>query len=156
MDRERIIIMSKLAVYDKNYGEKDRQANMFFRTDYVYRKNMWARFYVFLGCLLIVGLYAVRLFTVDGYDVFDFDYLGALINVGAFILVVLVIYTLICTQMYVAEFNQAQRRLENYMALIKRLNNTSDDDESQADDHEQEELKRGDNIFYTRSDSELL
>jgi|GEM_PF-911893 len=158
MNEERIIIMSKLAVYDKNYGEQDRLVNKFFRTDYVYRKNMWTRLYVLIGCLLLVCVYALRVFIVDGYDIFDFDYQGELIRIGVFILAMLVIYTLISTKIYVSEFNRAQRRFGNYIELIKLLNEIGGFAQpvQDASETEQEEPEHGASLYYTRNDSKLL
>ena len=157
MNKERIIIMSKLAVYDKNYGEKDRAAGKYFRTDYVYRKNMWTRFYVLVGCALIIGLYALRQFVVVGYDLLDFDYFGQLMNIGIFVLTMLVIYTLIGTKIYVSEYNRATRRLGNYLELIKLLNDMSGTQPIPIiSETEQEEQERGADLYYTRDDSELL
>ena len=157
MNKERIIIMSKLAVYDKNYGEKDKAVSKFFRTDYVYRKNMWTRLYVLIGCAMIAALYALRLFVVEGYDILDFDYFGGLANIGIFTLIMLVIYTLIGTKIYISEYNRSSRRLDNYLELIKLLNNMSDTQPNPViPESEQEEPERGADIYYTRNDSELL
>ena len=157
MNKERIIIMSKLAVYDKNYGEKDRAASKYFRTDYVYRKNMWTRFYVLAGCIMIIGIYALRLIVVEGYDLLDFDYFGQLMNIGIFVLTMLVVYTLIGTKIYVSEYNRANHRLGNYLELIKLLNDMSGTQPVPViSDIEQEEPERGADLYYTRSDSELL
>jgi len=159
MNKERIIIMSKLAVYDKNYGERDRQANKYFRTDYVYRKNMWTRFYIFMGCLLIIAVHALRLFVVQGYDIFEYDFRGGLAGAGVFVLTMLIAYTLIGTKIYVSEFNRAQRRLGNYIELIKMLNDMSGTQPIpviQDAGQEQEEPERGADLYYTRNDSELL
>jgi len=157
MNEERIIIMSKLAVYDKNYGERDRLANKFFRTDYVYRKNMWTRIYVFIGCLLLMGMYALRLFIVDGYDIFNFDHQGELLRISMFALTMLVAYTLISTKIYVSEFNRAQRRFGNYIELIRLLNEISGVQPASDDKElEQEEPERGADLYYTRNDSKLL
>jgi len=158
MNEERIIIMSKLAVYDKNFGESDRLVNKFFRTDYVYRKNMWTRFYVFVGCLLLVCVYALRVFIVDSYDIFNFDYRGELIRIGILTLVMLAVYTLISTKIYVSEFNRAQRRFGNYIKLIKLLNEISGfaQPAQDTDELEQEEPEDGANLYYTRDDSKIL
>ncbi|MCL2673901.1 MAG: hypothetical protein FWE92_01055 [Defluviitaleaceae bacterium] len=158
MNEERIIIMSKLAVYDKNFGEKDRLANRFFRTDYVYRKNMWTRFYVFIGCLFLVCVYALRVFIVDGQDIFAFDYRGELIRIGIYVLAVLVVYTLISTKIYISEFNRAQRRFGNYIKLIKLLNEISGFVQPAQDtgEFEQEEPEDGASLYYTRNDSKIL
>lgn len=155
MNEERIIIMSKLAVYDKNFGEKDRFANKFFRTDYVYRKNMWTRFYVLIGCLLLMCVYALRVIIVDGTDIFDIDYQGELIRIGVFILVMLVVYTIISTKIYISEFNRAQRRYGNYIGLIQLLNEISGFAQPPrvTSETEQEEQERGADIYYTGSDS---
>ena len=157
MNRERIIIMSKLAVYDKNYGEKDRAAGKFFRTDYVYRKNMWTRFYVFISCMLLVGIYAFRVLVVEGRDLLEIDYIGELMNIGVLTLLTLIIYTLIGTKIYVSEYNRSSRRLGNYLDLLKLLNDTGKTQAIQSEPTmKQEEPQRGTDIYYTRSDSELL
>lgn len=121
MDRRRIIIMSKLAVYDKNYGEKDKQVNKYFRTDYVCHKNMQTRFYVALGCLIIGAIYGVRFFLLEGNSPFVFDYQAELINLAIFTIIMMAVYTAISTKIYLSEFNRSQYRLNNYLELIKHL-----------------------------------
>ena len=121
MDKRQIIIMSKLAVYDKNFGDRDRQASKYFRTDYVYRKNLVTRMCVAVACLIIGAMYAVRFFLVEGNSPFVFDFQSELINLGIFTVVMMAIYTLISTKIHVSEFNRAEHRLSNYLELIKKL-----------------------------------
>jgi len=126
---------------------------------------MWARLYVFAGCMLLVGLYALRLFVVEGQDPFAVDYAGVLMNIGAAVLAVLVVYTLIGTKIYVSEYNRSQRRLGNYMDLIKLLNDMSGTGAVPTvgtgsvpvvSEFEQGEPERGTDLYYAGNDSKLL
>ena len=117
------------------------------------------------SAILVLAVYALRLFVVLGYDIFEYDFRAGLWGAGVFVLTMLVAYTIIGTKIYVSEFNRAQRRLGNYMELIKMLNDTSgtqpipvvpEPDWEQESEHEQEEPERGADLYYTRNDSELL
>ena len=129
IDRSKIILMSRLAVYDQDLGEDDRKKDVYFRHDFIYRRNMWVRFFVALGGLVLVAfdlLYKVQIKKVDLLAfVLDPAFPGYLIRVGVFLVLLLVAYTILGTVIYTAQYEKAQKRLENYDKLIGALNKRS-------------------------------
>lgn len=124
-DPRRIIIMSQLAVYDKGHGPADKKADRLFRRDYIYRQNMWTRFYA--SIVILIGLicyWVYRYFTTD-MDLFDLD-LEPMLWQAAFILgVTLLFFTVISTIKATADYQNAQRRLKRYYKWLDYLDRIS-------------------------------
>ena len=128
-DKQKIIIMSKLAMYDKRDFQRDSMANHYFRTDYIYKRNMSMRFFLGIGCLILMLFYVMYLFAMDNADVFSVDYQTEALRLLALVLVVMVAYSFIGTIIYTREFVLAQRRVNKYFALMEQLdgrNNAKD------------------------------
>lgn len=121
VDKQKLIIMSKLAAYDKDLGKADKLQDEYYRGDYVYKKNLWTRFFALLGAAILLGLYYVyRIFILEA-DIFQLDYMQELTNAGTFIVAVLAIYTIIGTILATIEYYLSQKRLKEYFALIRKL-----------------------------------
>jgi hypothetical protein len=113
--------MTKLAIYDKKYGESDRKHNSFFRNEYVYWKNFWARVYAFFGSLILVSLYVLNELTVKKVDVFELDYKQEGINILVFIMVVLAVVTVLSGIKATWEYSKIQERIKRRLSLTKKL-----------------------------------
>ena len=127
MDRRRIIIMSQLALYDKGQGRADKKIDRLFRRDYIYKQNMWTRFYATI--VVVFGLicyWIYRYFTTD-MDLFNLD-LNPILTQAVIILgVVLLFYTVIGTIKSTADYQQAQKRLRKYYKLLAYLDRISNE-----------------------------
>lgn len=121
VDKEKIIIMTNLAVYDKKYGEADGKANTFFRHDYIYWQNFWTRLYAFLGCLIIIGFYIIQRLVIDQEDLFEIDYRDEGIRILLFVVAVLFICSTISSLKATREYSRIQKRIEKYLALTEKL-----------------------------------
>lgn len=121
VDRDKIIVMTKLAVYDKNYGARDRKINEYYRSDYIYRNNMWNRLCVFFGCVIVILFYWLHKIFVEGVDVFTLNYKDVGINMALFILAVMAFYTLIGTAKATMEYAVSQKRLRKYEKMLTQL-----------------------------------
>ena len=121
VSKQKIIIMTQLAIYDKSEGEADRQANQFFRHDYIYRKNIWTRISAGIGGLLLLGVYWLQLLFVDGGDIFEMDLQKPITDSVLFLLAVLAVYSLIGTITGTRQYYLVQKRLERYQALLSQL-----------------------------------
>ena len=125
----RIIIMSQLALYDKGQGRMDKKADRLFRRDYIYRQNMWSRFYA--SIVVVIGLicyWVYRYFTTD-MDLFDLD-LEPMLTQAAFILgATLLLVTVIGTIKATADYQSAQGRLRRYYKLLAHLDRISNKEE---------------------------
>ena len=120
-DKEKIRLMSKMAVYDKRDFNKDSKANHYFRHDYIYKKNMRMRFFLGIGCIILIIFYALYLLVVEGVDIFALDFQFEALRMLIFVLLVMVGYSFLGTIIYTREFVIAQRRINKYFALMQQL-----------------------------------
>lgn len=137
VDREKIIIMTKLAIYDKNNGPQDRKINEYFRSDYIYRSNMWTRLCAAIGCFIVILFYWLHKVFIDGVDIFTLDFQKTGTDIAFIVAAVLLFYTLIGTVKVTVEYAASQRRLKKYNKLLNQLEqidkNASQDTEEASD-----------------------
>jgi hypothetical protein len=137
--KQKIITMTKLALYDKNEGSADRRIHDFYRHDYIYRKNMATRFFTGFGAVLIVALYWLRLFFIDGADLFDLDLEAHIRESILFILAVISVYSVVGTVQGTREYFLIQRRLNQYAALTQQLERINERNRKRAEKMKEEE-----------------
>ena len=121
ISKKRIIMMTKLAVYDQRYGSRDKKNNEYYRHDYIYRKNMWTRLCAFIGAAILLGVYWIYQLFVLNVSFLEIDYQNAGMEAAVFVLAVMAIYTVIGTIRETAQYAKSQRRLRNYMRMLYAL-----------------------------------
>lgn len=121
VNRQKIIIMSKLAVYDKKLGQADRKADRLFRHDFIYRQNMWTRFYATVVVMIgLVCYWGYQFFTTD-MDLFGLDFESMIRQAVMVLGATLVFFTVVGTIKATAEYQSAQARLSRYYKLLNHL-----------------------------------
>ena len=121
ISKKRVILMTKLAIYDRQYGSLDKKNNEYYRHDYIYRKNMWTRLCTAIGAVIILLIYwAYQIFALK-INFLEIDYRQAGIQAAVFILAVMAAYTIIGTVRETAVYAKSQRRLKNYMRMLYML-----------------------------------
>jgi hypothetical protein len=121
LNEQKIITMTKLAVYDKREWETDNKTNGYFRHDYLYRKNMGIRFSVGLGGVILLLVYWSRVFFVDGMEVLVAEFNAQAYESGLFLVALLMVYSLIGTIQGTREYYLMQKRLDRYFSLLRQL-----------------------------------
>ena len=121
VNKQKIVTMTQLALYDKHEGENDRVANDFFRHDYIYRNNLGTRLSVGLGSVILLSLYWLRAIFVEEVDVFELDLQQHLMESVLAVLAVLAVYSLIGTIQGTRKYYLMQKRLTRYQALVRHL-----------------------------------
>ena len=155
--------MTKLAIYDKKYGETDKRVNDLYYRDYVYRKNFYVRLSAALGCVVLFGFYIANMLLSGEVDFFEMDYTNLVIDMGIFVGVVMLAFTLIGSHIATKEFKEIKNRLVGYFSLIKQLEELknptikedNDDDSDTYQDSHREGLRsrNGSDAETTRSDN---
>jgi len=121
INQQKIILMTRLALYDKHEGTADRASSEYFRHDYIYKKNIGTRLAVgFVGFLLLV-LYWGRVILLDGADLMEMDIRSYLMESVLFMVALLALYSLIGTIQGTREYYLIQKRLDNYNTIVRRL-----------------------------------
>ena len=117
--------MSKLAVYESGIGASDLQNSRYFKQDYVYKQNMWTRFFVLIGSLIICALRIMHITAVSGNDFFTMfasgSYVSELTGMIFFIVALQIVYTAIGMKIHRAAYDKSQKRLDRYFAIIEEL-----------------------------------
>jgi len=120
--------MANMAVYDKRHGDADRALFAFYRRDYIYRKNMWTRLSVAIGSMLLLVIYWLHQIFIYGIDLEYLDIQESVMESVLFLVAVMAVYTLIGTIQGTHQYYKLQKRVEDYIAMSKRLENMPDDD----------------------------
>lgn len=126
VNRQKLITMTKLALYDKHEGAADRAANDYFRHDYIYRKNLGTRISVGIGGVILLALYWLRVILVDGVDLFEIDVQEYATDSVLFIVALVAAYSLIGTVQGTREYYLVQRRLNQYQGMLRFLESTEE------------------------------
>jgi len=121
IDEKKIHYMTKIAIHEKKYNDKDIKLDNYYRSDYIYKKNIFNRFSVIIGLLFVAVLAVLDIVFVKQTDIFSIDYKKFGIEVAAIALIVLVIYSFIGMIKYGAEYDLAEKRLKQYRILVRDL-----------------------------------
>jgi hypothetical protein len=125
--------MSKMAIYDKRDFEKDAKAGQYFRHDFIYKKNVRMRFFLGIGCVILLFFYVMYLLAIEGADLFAMDFQAEAIRLLFFAVLLMVVYSFIGTIIYTREFLISERRINAYFALMRKLDpNAIQDNEPAA------------------------
>lgn len=123
IDQNKIILMTKLEMYNKKYGNEDRKRCKYFLEDYIYIKNFKTRL-----CFTLVVLFFMVLGTVKIImnNLVIPESLGQFMEVyiNPYILpwvIGIVVYTLISSWIYSRQYRKSQRRLKEYRKVLKQL-----------------------------------
>jgi|GEM_PF-372033 len=126
VNRQKIITMTKLALYDKHEGAADRDANDYFRHDYIYKKNLGTRVCVAIGGAMILALQWMRIIFLEGVDIFEINVQDHLLESILFILALVAVYSLIGTVQGTREYYLVQKRLNRYQGMLRFLENAEE------------------------------
>jgi hypothetical protein len=126
VNRQKIITMTKLALYDKHEGAADREANNYFRHDYIYRKNLGTRISVGIAGVIILAIHWLRIFFVEGEDLFEIRIQDYVMEAVVFLIALLAIYSLIGTIQGTREYYLVHKRLNRYLGMLRFLENADE------------------------------
>ncbi len=123
IDEKKIILMTKLEMYNKKYGNEDRKRCRYFLEDYVYIKNLKTRI-----CFTIVVLFFLAIGTMKRI-VINFIIPESLEQfIGVYIepyimpwLIGIVVYTMVSSWVYSKKYRKSQKRLKAYRKILKEL-----------------------------------
>ena len=136
-DKEKIVLLTRLALYDKYMSESDKKTNGYFMHDYIYAKNIRTRFFAFLGAAIVVGFYMINKVLVEKADIFTLDYRKELTGAALFIVIVLAAYTAIGGLRAASAYRASQKRIKAYLDVLKKTGEKT------------REVRYGRNIVYT-------
>ena len=120
-DKNKIRVMTALALYDQKYGEKDRSITGYAKWAYVALKNLKMR-------LLLTLAYVIAWCFYSGYLLFgttkfvDGDFIKSTArNFIIGFVIIMVLYTVIGIKRNTNEYKKAKVRDEKYIGILEML-----------------------------------
>lgn len=129
VNQDKIILMTKIALYEKRYKRRDQRVMDYFIEDYVYMRNFITRLGISLITVFFIGLGAFKIIVEEiifptSMEHFIDVYIKPYIIPW---LVVIIIYTCISTLIYTARYKVVSKRFREYKKLVKELNKYNQD-----------------------------
>ena len=121
IDKRKVRLMSRAAIYEKRYGEEDIRITGYYQKDYSSLNTWVTLIWVTAGFLLTAGL----LFLAGGEQLLEGITLVKLLLLAAVILAVylalLIIYGIGAGSFYKKKHIRAKQRMKKYMRDLSRL-----------------------------------
>ncbi|TCT14667.1 hypothetical protein EDC18_105149 [Natranaerovirga pectinivora] len=127
LSEEKIKIMTKLAIYEKNIGKEDFRINDYFKHDYILINNMKTRIGITIALMMLFGGHAVLELFVFVEERTNIDFIKLGITYGVLYLVLILVYSVLSTRIYSQRYKEAQARLSGYKKLIEKINKIKDE-----------------------------
>lgn len=121
MDKDRIRLLTRIAIHEKRYNKQDIKMNQYYRNDYIYKKNFINRIGIFIGLFLIFLLVVLDMVYIKQVDITTLDYksLGLKFVIIGFI--ICAVYTIIGIFKYGKEYDESQKRYKQYFLMLNIL-----------------------------------
>ncbi len=121
LNEERIILMTKLASYEKNEGKRNGVVGNYFRSDYISIQVIGSIISATIAFAVCFALYIFYDFELFMQDVYSMDLFVFAKNVLIAYIVIVVVYALISYVVYAVRFGKAKKGMRNYYNNLKRL-----------------------------------
>jgi len=121
LDKDRIILMTKLASYESHEGKKYIAIGKYFRGDYIslqILKAIISGSFVFAILMGVALLYDLDFFIKDIYQM-DIMQVGK--QIGLFYILFVGVYTLCAYVLATYRYNRAKQSLKTYYGNLKKL-----------------------------------
>lgn len=132
VDQHKIILMTKLAIYEKKYFHEDKRRDSYYLEDYIFMNNFKVRFNITIMIILLAGLDILK--KMGDYFIFPESVMSFFkLYVSPYLIpwiIMIVLYTLISTIIYARRYALSQQRLAYYNRLLKQLDSYEQDQAS--------------------------
>lgn len=123
IDEEKVILMTKMARYEKNQGRKNMNIVNYFRSDYIGFQVLKAVICATISFFLVFAIYLFYNFEDLMADIYKMD----LMEMGKSIIIVFLatvgIYAVACYAVYAFRYSKAKKELKEYYMNLRQLDN---------------------------------
>ncbi len=122
VDKEKVHLMCKGAIYEKEYGTEDMRRTSYLASDYV-RYNLLKTLIGVTICFIIISG-ALFIFSTDEVleKLVELDFKGLFSKYAVYYIIVLIIYTVISIIFYAYQYHISNKRIKNYVKLLDKVN----------------------------------
>ena len=122
ISEEKLKIMTKMAIYEKNAGKDDFEIGKYYKKDYLtfnYIKTWICATIAYLGlwCLILVANMDTAVLTLG-----SFKFVLSVIAFILFYVLFVLVYEVLTYKIYSIKYDRAKKRLNEYMEQVEELN----------------------------------
>lgn len=121
VNKERVILMTKMASYDENAGKKNNAIMHYFRGDYVWFQVLKSVICGTIAFGVVFGMYIFYDFEVFIMDIYKMDLMEFGRDVLTKYLLVIGIYSIISYAVYAYRYAKAKQEVKLYHNNLHRL-----------------------------------
>jgi len=123
IDEEKVILMTKLASFEKREGKRDDKIISYFRSDYIGFQILKAIIAGTISFFSVLIIYIFYNFETLMADIYKMDLMEEGKNLIIIYLVVIGIYAVLCYVLFTYRYAKAKKRLKEYYAGLRKLEN---------------------------------
>ena len=122
INEEKIILMTKLAAYEKGEGKQTMAVGKYFRGDYISLHLLKTVISGTFAYLLAFGVYLLYSYEELLENLYNMDFAMFGRNVIYYYVVFIVVYGLVTYVVFTARFIKAKKSIKRYYHNLKKLN----------------------------------
>lgn len=122
INEEKIILMTHLAVYEKDEGKRTMSVGKYFRGDYISLHLLRTVLSGTFAFLIGLGVYFLYFYEDILMNLYTIDFAALAKNVIAYYVGFLVIYGLLTYIVFTVRFIKAKKSIRGYYQKLKKLN----------------------------------
>lgn len=126
LNKERVILMTKLASYEENEGRKNNSIMNYFRGDYIWFQVLKSVICGTIAFGVVFGMYVFYDFEVFMMDIYKMDLLEFGKSVLMKYLFAIGIYSVISYAVYAYRYAKAKKNMRLYVNNLRMLNGMYD------------------------------
>ena len=126
LNKERVILMTKMASYEENEGRKNRSIMSYFRGDYVWFQVLKSLIYGTVAFGIIFGMYIFYDFEIFMMDIYKMDLLEFAKSVLKKYLLAIGIYCIISYAVHSYRYAKARHGVRLYQNNLRKLSGMYD------------------------------
>lgn len=127
INEERLILMTKMASYEKGAGKKNVAIGNYFRSDYIGFQVLKSVISATIAFIIVICIYGFYHFEALLQEIYKVDLLSTGKKIMTLYFIVVGIYGVLSYIIYSYRYNKARKSLRHYYANLKRLSQMYDD-----------------------------
>ena len=121
INQKRVILMTRMSIYEKNEGPQDEKINAWFRNDYLAVQFLKSFICGTAAFCLLAFVYCIYYFEELMLTIYSMDLEAAAIRVITGFAVFQILFLAVTFFVYFYRFSRARKNLNNYYQNLRRL-----------------------------------
>lgn len=129
IDEEKVILMTKLAAFEKREGRKNMNIVNYFRSDYIGFQLLKAIIAATISFVIGFAIYVFYNFEKFMADIYKMDLMETGKSIIIVYLSVVGVYTVLCYALFAYRYSKAKKKLKGFYAGLRKLENMETQEE---------------------------